>query len=347
MSFKNHDYKKLPNQQDILNCVTDIDIFEYYLGGIPRKPVSSPLREDKTPSFSVFHSDLHNKTMYKDFATGETGDVFVFLMRLFKFSSITDVFNKIASDMGLDQFETSSSPTYPRRSYVSKSNSGKVRRDRLDIKVKVRPWDLNDKKFWYDRYGFSPKQLEYCGVFPISHYFINGYCTVAEETAYAFLEEKDGLQTFKIYQPLTLIPEKKWVNNNDYSTWELWSQLPDSGKNLIITSSRKDAMVIKSLYPSHLLTSCALQSEKVNPKDNVVAELIARFDNIYVLYDNDADKSTNWGREAGKKLADLYSFYQIEIPDQYKTKDISDYRHLNGEVKTKILIKRLLTQIYQ
>ena len=347
MSFKNHDYKKLPNQKDILGCVTDIEIFEYYLGGIPRKPVSSPLREDKTPSFSVFHSDLHHKAMYKDFATGETGDVFVFLMRLFKFSSITDVFNKIASDMGLSQFETTSSPTYPRRSYVSKSNSGKVRRERLDIKIKTRPWNNNDRLFWNVRYGFTPKQLEYSGVFPISHYFINGYCTVAEEVAYAFVEEKDGLQTFKIYQPLTEVPEKKWVNNNDYSTWELWSQLPDTGKNLIITSSRKDAMVIKSLYPSHLLTACALQSEKVNPKDNVMAELIDRFDNVYVLYDNDQDKSTNWGREAGKKLADLYSLYQIEIPDQYGIKDISDFRHLKGKSETKILIKQLLTQIYQ
>ena len=344
MSFKNHDYKKLPNQRDILSCVTDIEIFEYYLGGIPRKPVSSPLREDKTPSFSVFHSDLHNKTMYKDFATGETGDVFVFLMRLFKFSSITDVFNRIASNMGLDQFETTSSTSYPRRSFVSRANSGKVRRQRLDIKVKVRPWNLKDREFWYVRYGFSPKQLEYCGVFPISHYFVNGYCTVAEEVAYAFVEEKDGLQTFKIYQPLTDDPEKKWTNNNDYSTWELWSQLPDSGKNLIITSSRKDAMVIKSLYPSHLLTSCALQSEKVNPKDNVVAELISRFKNIYVLYDNDQDKSTNWGREAGKKISDLYGFKQIEIPSIHKIKDISDFREKCGADTTKVLIKYLLTK---
>jgi len=344
MSFKNHDYKKLANQNDILNVLTDVEIFEYYLGGIPKKPISSPLREDKTPSFSLFHSDLHGKMMFKDFATGQTGDVFVFLMRLFQFTSITDVFNRIAADFMLDQFETKS-PQTARQSYVVPSNRGKVRKERLRIRVKVRPWSKKDAAYWRGKYGFTIKQLEYCGVFPISHYFVNGYCKVAEDVAYAFVEEKDELQTFKIYQPLTKDPEKKWINNNDYSTWELWAQLPDSGKNLIITSSRKDAMVIKSLFPSHLLTSCALQSEKVNPKQNVMMELMGRFENIYILYDNDQDKDTNWGREAGKKLADMFSLRQIEIPDNYKIKDISDFRDLKGEVKTKKLIKELLTQI--
>tara|TARA_R110000822_G_scaffold227017_1_gene359661 strand:- start:47692 stop:48729 length:1038 start_codon:yes stop_codon:yes gene_type:complete len=345
MSFKNHDYKKLANQNDILSCVTDAQIFEYYLGGIPSKPISSPLREDNTPSFSLFHSDLHGKLMYKDFATGETGDVFIFLMRLFRFVNITDVFNKVAGDMGLTQFENSAPSKSSRKSFVSASSKGKIKRQRLDIKVKIRRWSRKDQEYWNGKYGFTRKQLEYCGVFPISHYFINGYCKVAEEVAYAFIEEKDGLQTFKIYQPLTDVPENKWVNNNDYSTWELWQQMPAKGKNLIITSSRKDAMLIKSLYPSHLLTACALQSENVNAKDSVMLDIIGRFDNIYILYDNDYDKSTNWGREAGKKFADLYSFQQIEIPDQYKIKDISDFREIHKEVKTKKLIKQLLTQI--
>ena len=158
--------------------------------------------------------------------------------------------------------------------------------------------------------------------------------------AYAFVEEKDGLQTFKIYQPNA--DEKKWINNNDFSTWELWTQLPEKGKNLIITSSRKDAGVIKILYPSNLLTSCALQSEKTNPKKSVVEELKMRFDKIYVMYDNDYDKSTNWGREAGKKMCDDFGLVQIEIPEHYRTKDISDFRERYGSEKTKELIRKII-----
>ena len=138
------------------------------------------------------------------------------------------------------------------------------------------------------------KKLEYCGVYPISHYFINGYQVLAEKHAYAFVEFKDGIQTYKIYQPYA-DKNNKWVNNNDYSTWELWSQLPAQGNVCIITSSRKDAMVIKNLFDSHLITSCALQSEKVNPKASVIAELKRRFKHVFVLYDNDYDKKRNYG----------------------------------------------------
>ena len=341
MGFKNHEHKKLPNQNDILDCITDSQIFSYYLGGIPKRPISSPLREDKVPSFSLFYSDKHDRIFFKDFATGETGDAFVFVMRLLGYDKITDTFIRIAKDFGLDQFETKT--VHSRRqlqSFVNDDNKGKIRKDRVDIKVKVRPWNIKDKKYWGDKYGFTKAQLEHLGIFPISHYFMNSYCRKADELAYAFLEEKDGLQTFKIYQPLN--KEWKWINNNDFSTWELWTQLPATGKKLIITSSRKDAGVIKTLYPSHLLTSCALQSEKVNPKESVMDELKGRFDEIYVLYDNDYDKEKNWGMIAGEKICEQFNLIQLEIPESTGTKDISDFRDKYGREKTKELIKQMI-----
>jgi len=341
MGFKNHEHKKLPNQKDILGCITDSQIFDFYLGGIPNRPISSPLREDKVPSFSLFYSDKHDRIFYKDFATGDTGDAFVFVMKLLRYDRITDVFTRIAADFGLTQFETKEVHARKRlQSFVAPDNKGKIRRDRIDIKVKVRPWKLKDKMYWQDKYGFTKAQLEHCGIYPISHYFLNSYCRVAEELAYAFVEEKDGLQTFKIYQPLS--KEWKWINNNDFSTWELWTQLPEKGKNLIITSSRKDAMIIKTLYPSHLLTACSLQSEKTNAKESVVNELKMRFDNIYVLYDNDYDKTSNWGRLAGEKLCQEHGLTQLEIPETNGTKDISDFRERFGPDITKNLVKAMI-----
>jgi len=342
MGFKNHEHKKLPNQKDILSCITDSQIFEFYLGGIPNRPIKSPLREDKVPSFSLFYSDDHKRIFFKDFATGDTGDAFVFVMRLLGYNRITDVFTRIAADFGLTQFETKEVLKGKQmNSFVSKANMvKKVSKERINIQIKVRPWNLKDKEYWHGKYGFTVKQLEYLGIFPISHYFMNSYCRIADELAYAFVERKDGLQTFKIYQPLN--KEWKWVNNNDFSTWELWTQLPKTGKNLIITSSRKDAGVIKSLYPSHLLTACALQSEKTNAKESVVNELKARFDNIYVLYDNDYDKTNNWGRIAGKKLCAEHKLIQLEIPEPNGTKDISDFRETYGADITKNLIKMMI-----
>lgn len=334
------DIKKLPNMQDILAHITDEDIFAHYLGGIPRKPICSPIRKDKIPSFSIFYSDKYEKLMYKDFATGDRGDVFVFVMKLLGLARITDAFCVIASEFQLTQFQVDPVDTIMRKSYVEKGNVGKVRKDRIEIKVKVRPWNELDRKYWQGKYGFTKEELEYCGIFPITHYFMNEYCRVADNLAYAFQEMKDGVITYKIYQPNN--PDYKWVNNNDFSTWELWRQLPDSGKNLIITSSRKDAMVIKKLYPSHLLTSCALQSENTNAKESVIDHLKTRFKNIYVLYDNDSDNEKNPGRTAGARMCEQFGLTQLEIPTNYKLKDPSDFLEQHGREELRSLIKKLI-----
>lgn len=347
MAFgKSKDHKKLPNSDDILSAVSGLEIFEMYLGGIPKKAISSPLREDATPSFSLFHSDLHGKIFFKDFATGDTGDCFLFVMRLFNLQSKVETFNKIASDFQLTQFELnpSSSYTSPKKPYVSKGNRKKsIKSDKVRISITTRDWKIQDKKYWNSKYELTKDQLDYCNVFPISHYFINGYCTKADDLAYAFVEEKDGIQTFKIYQPFNQNDEK-WINNNDFSTWELWTQLPEKGDVLIITSSRKDAMVIKSLFPSDKITSCSLQSEGVNPKLNVTDELKGRFKEIFVLYDNDYTNERNPGRDAGNKLCSLTDFLQIEIPTeicrQYGVKDPSDYVDaLSGSDLEHLLLK--------
>ena len=153
---------------------------------------------------------------------------------------------------------------------------------------------------------------------------MNGICIKAKDLAYAFVEGKDNCQTFKIYQPYA-DSEHKWYNNNDYSTWELWTQLPSLGNILIVTSSRKDAIVIKTLFSTNRITSCSLQSESVKPKESVVNELKSRFKEIFVLYDNDNDKDHNPGRIAGDKISKATGFTQIEIPDKFGVKDPSDF----------------------
>ena len=68
----------------------------------------------------------------------------------------------------------------------------------------------------------------------------------------------------------------------------------------------------------------SLQNEKIGPKEQVIRDLIARFHWIYILYDNDYDKETNWGRQAATALANRYGLYQIEIPEEFESKDFSD-----------------------
>lgn len=328
MAFgKGKEIKRLPNSSDILKNVSDLDIFEMYLGELPNRVISSPFREDVMPSFSIFMSKEHGRVFFKDFGTGESGDCFLFVMKLFRLGSKSETFLKIARDFNLTEFDLNPhtfapSPKVEAKKYVK--NVKKLSTLKYRISVTVRPWKLRDKTYWYDKYGLSKAQLEFCNIYPISHFFVNGLCTIAQRLAYAFVEGKDNNQTFKIYQP-DAPHGNKWFNNNDSSTWELWTQLPARGNVLIVTSSRKDAAVIKTLFDSEIITSCSLQSEGVKPKQSVVNELKSRFKHIFIMYDNDYDSKKNSGRIAGKKLSEITGFTQIEIPDKYKQKDPSDY----------------------
>lgn len=343
MNFKNHEFKKLPSREDILSVITDLDIFSFYLGSLPRKLIKSPLRDDEVPSFGLFYSDKFQCTLYKDFAKGEVGNCFVFVKNLFGLSEITDAYNKVASDFNLNQFEIKNGVFVAAPKLIG-LKTPVYKKKRSDIKIKSRKWSLKDKEYWEGKYYISKKMLNDCKVVPITHYFINNHCIKTNDLSYAFLEEKDGFDSYKIYQPFGV---KKWVNNNDYSTWELWTQLPNKGDSLIIASSRKDSMVIKGLFSPELITSCSLQGENFMPKRSVMTLLSNRFTNKYVMYDNDKNKKENWGKNASKKICDEYKdlgFIQLEIPDKYEEKDISDLIEKHGKDEAVNLILKIINE---
>lgn len=340
--MKARDARKLPNKSDIMSCLTSDDIFNRYLGGIPNTTIASPIREDKTPSFSLFRHDQTGELMYKDFATGDVGDCFVFVKNLLKYNKLTDVFCRVADDFMLTQFSTVSPGKSDFKFLPGIRTPVKTKKSYVTIKVKRRNWTNTDVNYWKKKYGFSRVQLEYCGIYPISHFFIGEVAYIADKRAYVFVEKKDGKQTYKIYQPSST--KRKWVSNNNFSVWELWTQLPSRGRKLIITSSRKDALMIKSMFPSKIITSCSLQNEITRPKIQVINELKSRFRDIYILYDNDYSKPNNPGRTAGKKFSKEFGITQIEIPEIYRNKDISDLANKRGRNIAETLIKRLIRE---
>ena len=126
-----------------------------------------------------------------------------------------------------------------------------------------------------------------------------------EKYAYAYIEFKDGLPTYKIYQPFS--ENYKWLNNHDRSVWDLWSKLPETGDNIIITSSRKDALTI---WANTGIPCIAIQGEGYTISDTAISELKKRYKYIYILLDND---------EAGildaRKLSQSTGFTNLVLPD--------------------------------
>ncbi len=82
-------------------------------------------------------------------------------------------------------------------------------KDRVELGVKLRQWENYDKEYWT---GFNIKKstLHKFNVFPISHVFYNANAVKTHKYAYVYVEEKDGVVTYKIYQPFEN-KQKKWI----------------------------------------------------------------------------------------------------------------------------------------
>ena len=299
---------------DLQEMIGEFNILQFYLG-IKNLPCSlnSPLRKDENPSFG-FMMQSDGRITYKDFKTQESGSLLNFLMQYFQLDYHQTI-DKIVNDFTLTEDKASKilKSTYRNKKYVSKKTI---------LKVKLREFQDYDYDYW-NLYGINQKWLKFGKIKAISHIFVTKeertYILAAEKFAYVYIENKDNITTYKIYQPYS--KKNKWLNNHNESVWDLWEQLPKTGDRLIITSSRKDALC---LWANLGIPSTSLQAESYLPKYKVIEELKSRFKKIYVLYDNDFNKIDNWGRNFGKKLSSEYGLTQIEIPEQYLSKDPSD-----------------------
>lgn len=302
-------FNSLITREDILKHVTQEEIYAFYLGEDVSKlgVFHSPLREDNIPSFALyFHKVNRNILMFKDFATGDSGDFVVLVLKMFNLS-YSEALKKVAVDMKLAEFNINVSQTPIQYTKI-------LQRDSVELGIKIREWQVRDKIYW-SAFGIKKKTLEKFNVYPISYVFYNTTAVKTSDYAYAYVEIKDGKVSYKIYQPLeTKI--KKWINNANYTVHQGYTQLPASSDLLIITKSLKDVM---SLHDCMGISSIGLQSESVMMKDSVMDEYKSRFKKVICLFDND---------EPGKKLSESftgkYNVPHFFVPELPKVTDFSD-----------------------
>lgn len=314
--------KPLISKKAILKYFSDLDVYRLYMDGEDvqlGKAMLSPLRKEAKPSFGFFVGESA-EICFKDHVLG-TGDCIKFVQMKYGLNYF-EALSQIAVDLELaDDFICKKRK---RTSDEDKYAYSQTRADMLNGLTSLtigkirRKWQIHDITYWQS-YGISVSTLEKFNVEPIEYFLINGKPIKAEKYAYCFIEGKDGQETYKIYQPYS--ENYKWINNHNNSIWQGWEQLPNVGKNLIITKSLKDVM---SLYEVAGYPAVALQSENIFPKYHVYEQLERRFEGIELLYDNDFDKEINWGLKFGEELATYLGIINCTIPDKYKCKDFSD-----------------------
>ena len=289
------------------NNIDDLNLLNKYFG-IEKVPVliNSPFREDRNPSFALFY-DNEGKIRFKDFSTGESGNIFNLLEKAWGMSYM-DVMRSLVKDDGVTAMMSQDKPAKP------KKNSDTV------IEVKVRRWLKHDIEYW-SSYGISINFLKFAEVYPISHiFFIKDEKTDivnAEKYAYVYVERRDGVVYKKIYQPLCKNKRCKWFSKMNGGIISLWDKIPENGNILVICSSLKDALCLweNTGYPC-----IALQGEGYSMNRDVVDTLNKRFDKIVILFDNDSS-----GISDGKKLSESTGFENVVLPKFDWGKDVSDY----------------------
>ena len=312
--------------EEVNSLYSDFDVAHKYLGitCVP-EVITSPLRDDHNPSLSIFVNSITNSLWFKDFGSGERGSLYDLLAKMWNIPK-NKVYRKILEDM-------------PSPALLKKHRIKVYRKSAGKIEVRVRQWRDYDLAYW-DSYGISLPWLKFGDIYPISHIIFTkdgvSYPVSAEKYAYIYVERKDGIPSFKIYQPYS--KEYKWMSKHDSSVWDLWTKIPKEGDKLIITSSRKDALAI---WSNTGIPSLSLQGEGYIPKEHVVQQLKDRFKRVFVLYDNDFQSEENHGRIYGEALAEKFGLLKIERPDQWKSKDPSDLVKNHGREVLREVINSL------
>ncbi len=336
----NFKLKTFVSEENLLKYVSDYDIFKYYIGDFKvGKAFNSPFRDDAHASFNIGYSPITNRLYYNDYILGG-GNTIMFVMYKYNLS-YKEACNKIIIDLGLEEhfnlFTINKVIPKENKQFI-KSNNEEIKKfkEEITLTAKIRPWEDYDLEYW-SSYGVSKTTLDKYFVKPVSYSMIGDKIFKLDRYAYVFVEYKDDEKTLTIYQPYS--NKQKWTKNHNSSVWYGWTQLPKKGDILIITKSRKDIM---SIFEQTGIPATGLQNEKIIPKEHVLNELKDRFHAIYVLYDNDFDKPVNWGRQFGDKFAKECDLMQIEIPDEYQSKDFSDLVENHGvEVAKKVLFELL------
>lgn len=314
----------------IYNHLNDYDLFKTYnsnfkkLGGL----FISDIREDKNPTCCI--NKYGNNLLYVDFADINLKgvDVFTYISKKFNINyyQVLDLINK---DFNLP---------YSFNYYDSINSNVKPVLYNLDIKslpdkkyskieVKIRNFNKNDKLFWNEKTNITVKDLKFFKVFPLKYFTQDGLLfSFTYSYGYYFgIDNNTKLQRWKCYNPFGN-KYNKWKTNCGNNIIQGYLQLPKTGKILIITKSLKDVIVLYKLG----IPAIAPQAENHLLSKKVIADLKTRFDNIFVLFDN--DEAGLKGSEKYKNEYNLPFFYiplELEVKDPFECVKEYDYKLLN------------------
>lgn len=247
--------------------------------------------KEKTPSMCVYFDKTKDTYKYKDFSSGKGGSAVDLVKDLKELTfhkacqHIVECYNDYVlhnnGSYNVKEFKQASK--YKVKSYI------------------FRPWNTSDQYYW-TQFNIGTRLLEEYCVRPLENYTLEKELDGKIDTLVIYSNylygyfKKDG-SLYKIYQPKTL--DKKFIKVQDHIQGS--EQLKGS-KYLVITSSLKDIMALKSLKID--MDVIAPDSENSFIRKELMQEYIKSYKKVIVLFDYD---------DAGIAAMDKYKTLYPEI----------------------------------
>lgn len=312
--------------------MSDVEIYCYYLGvdtlEVPSSH-SSPIRADRTPSFSLF--TVHNQEgeeviMWKDHGDGQKGFA-IDLVAVIENVSRKDAYNMVRNNV----FKSFSKPQVKQLNSVKKTPS-------LEIRERWYDFELD----YWSKYGITEEQLHTEGVYPCEHLSWSNKPQYYEKSRkddpifiYYFDKDFYGKVCWKKYRPKG---DKftKWASWNISDVIEGYSTLKSDGELLLIWKATKDLIIGK--YQLGLNIIAPTGETHVSSLTAKKYELSQRFDDIIIMYDADEagfKGATHLSDLTGWKMVDTRGIIKGVAYDAFKQKkvkikDFSDVRRFKG-----------------
>lgn len=275
----------------------------------------------------IYYDRQANKYKFKDFSTDKGGDAYNLVKEMKNvnfFGAATDIIENY-------------------NEFILHNNGGydvKEFKERSKYKVantKVRGWTTADQYYW-TKFNIGSRLLEAHNVKPLQSYTMMKEedgdvkeLEISGPTIYGYF--KNNGELYKIYQPK--VQDKKFIKVDDYVQGAEQLQ----GKNyLIITSSLKDLMALKSLK-LHNLDVVAPDSENTMIRKELMEHYKQDYKLVMTLFDND---------EAGLKAMEKYKEnYNVPYLHLKMSKDLADSVRDFGHMETIIQLVPLITRKIQ
>lgn len=324
-SFRNIQ-EGFPDYINIVKNIPEEIIYNFYLGFYPQlnKKFKSPFKYEKDPSFCFFINN--GKLLFKCFSSGFFGDCVELVKKIYTIdykNAILKICNDIKSIKN-----TILTINYTK---IKKEDTKKSR-----IEVILRRFNQVDKEYWSQFYITKELLIKY-DIKPCKEVWLNNILFYTYNKYNPSYRWKIG-NLYKIYCPLSINKNSKWLSNFDLNLIQGFKQLSYNNDTLIITKSYKDIIVLNEFYNKSVI---ALNAEGNHIPDMILNYFKSKFKNIIFFYDNDLT-GINYMIRNKELYGFEYFYFNIELLLKKNIKDISGYIKEYGIIDFKDLKEDLI-----